>query len=540
MRFVPVLVFLLALAGLSFKIRDAGVASGFTDPLGKIGAQDEALYGSEAIAMATGGGWLTQTFLHRWELSKPPLLMWLTALAFKIAGITRIALRAPTLLCGALVIALLCSFVARERGTLSGLAAALLMAGNPLLFTLARHGLTDIVVTAATTAAVMVFLRDTALARWSTVAGFGLAVAAAILAKSLMGLLLWLVVGLASVFLRRENRPSPARLAAVGGIAIVLAAPWFCYQLTLHREFFLAEMHVIFGQAKGVKLQQSQESALRFYAARLALLDPVLTLLAATGLFGFWHALRRRDTAALVVLCWIAVFGAVLLGFRFRNAPYILPVLPAFLLLGALWSPLFSRRSAVPLLAMLIALVGVKAAYGDRPWGLPFTATHPTPSAPALQRYCEMRRATDLILFDADDQFYGATLPLAHERYVWVDDGGQTFALNPHLHYLGILLSGAEFRAISANRDEWQRRMRAWGMADQQAVGTGIALRGPGELQAIVDSRPGSDFFLPASQAAALHSSAHDVVASEAGYVYLLARHVSGEYAPRSGWSCRF
>lgn len=540
MRLAPVVVFFVVLAGLSLKIQDCGVASGFTDPLARIGAQDEAWYGSEAIAMATGGGWLTQTMLHRWEMSKPPLLMWLTALAFKIAGISRVALRAPTLLCGALIAALLCAIVRNARGTLAGWAAALLIAGNPLLFTLARHNLTDILVAAAATLAITLFLGDTGLTRRRTLAGLGIAVAASILAKSLMGLLLWLILGLASLCLRREERPSPARLAAVGAIACLLAGPWFCYQLARHHDFFLAEMNVIFGQARGVKPQQTQEGALEFYAARLALLDPVLAVLAATALLGFWRALRRRDSAALSVLCWITVFGAVLLGFRFRSAPYLLPVLPAFVLLGALWSPLFSRRAAGPLLALLIAWTAVKAGFGDRPWGLPVTPSHEIASARPLQRYCEMRRATDLILFDAGDQFYGATLPLAHVRYVWIENGGQTFALNPHLHYLGILLSAAEFEGTPAHLDAWQHRMRAWGMTDYQAAGSGIAIHGLGELQAMVDARAGSDFFLPAGPAASVHSSAHERVAADAGYVYLLARRASGEYQPGSGWSCRF
>ena len=538
MRWTPLAVFWVALLGLSYNIWNAGVASGYVDPLARIGAQDEAIYGSEAIAMATGGGWLTQTFMHRWEMSKPPLLMWLTALAFKIGGISRVALHAPTLFCGALLAALVCGLVAPARGVMAGVAAAVLVTGNPLLYTLARHALTDIVVAAATTAAMLFFMRDTALSRWSTVTGIGMAVAAAILAKSLLGVLPLAVIVLASGGVRPENRPSPWRLAVACGLAIGLAAPWFVYQLAVHHQYFWAEMNVIFGQAQGVKPQQTQESALGYYAARLAMLDPVLALLAATGLWGFWSALLRRDSLAVLVLCWIAVLSAVLLGFRFRSAPYMAPLVPAFVVLAARWSPLASRRWAAPLLAVLLVLTGVKAAHGERPWGLPWSTSAPIASGAALQRYCDLRRSTDLILFDAGDQFYGATLPLAQVRYAWVDPAGVSFALNPHLQHLGILLSAEQFAAAPPHA--YLGRMQRWGLHDDQAAGTGIALHSAAELQGIVDARPGSDFLLPADQAAALHGTAHDLVLADARYAYLLAKKPIGNPAPRSGWSCRF
>ncbi|MDQ6708184.1 MAG: hypothetical protein M3Z85_19685, partial [Acidobacteriota bacterium] len=65
------LVFLAALFVLGFNLQNAAIASGFIDPVTRLGAQDESLYTREAIHMATGGGWLTPMYLGRFVLFKP-------------------------------------------------------------------------------------------------------------------------------------------------------------------------------------------------------------------------------------------------------------------------------------------------------------------------------------------------------------------------------------------------------------------------------------------------------------------------------------
>ena len=69
-------VALLALACLLIRAARVGVAGAYIDPIGKITAQDEALYGHSAIAMARDGDWLTPRFMGRFALCKPPLLVW--------------------------------------------------------------------------------------------------------------------------------------------------------------------------------------------------------------------------------------------------------------------------------------------------------------------------------------------------------------------------------------------------------------------------------------------------------------------------------
>ena len=64
--------------------------------------------------MATRGNWLTMTFLDRFVLFKPPLLMWLSGLSAKIFGISSLPLRLPSLLSGALICLLIARAIIRK------------------------------------------------------------------------------------------------------------------------------------------------------------------------------------------------------------------------------------------------------------------------------------------------------------------------------------------------------------------------------------------------------------------------------------------
>ena len=100
-------VALLALACLLVRAARVGLAGDYIDPISRITAQDEALYSHSAIAMAREGDWLTPRFMGRYALYKPPLLIWGAALATRILGVSRLALRLPGVILSALALGLL-------------------------------------------------------------------------------------------------------------------------------------------------------------------------------------------------------------------------------------------------------------------------------------------------------------------------------------------------------------------------------------------------------------------------------------------------
>src|SRR5262249_39689462 len=157
-------------------------------PVGKITAQDEALYANSAIAMARGGDWLTPHFMGRLALYKPPMLAWTAALAARLFGIGNLTLRLPVVLVASLAVALIFLWGAEAGGVQAGVCAALLMAGNHLFHTLATLCMTDGLLIAFTVAAVYCLYADPWLESRAALWGFAAATAAAVLTKGIAGI----------------------------------------------------------------------------------------------------------------------------------------------------------------------------------------------------------------------------------------------------------------------------------------------------------------------------------------------------------------
>lgn len=530
---VKAAVVMIALVAIGWNIWNAGMVTGYIDPVRKLGAQDEAVYTREAIHMALYGDWMTQTFLDRFVLFKPPLLMWLSGFSVKLLGVNSVGVRLPAILSG-VVICLLAFAMARGGTVWAGYSAVVLLVSDRLFHTLARANLTDILLCACIVAGFAAFARDTAMRERRTVWWFGAAAGCAILTKSIAGLLPFVVVGLFWLVMRGESRPRLPRVLLSAAIAAAVALPWHVYQSIVHTQWFLAEYLGVQLLAFGGKPPQtSQENQIVFYLSRLWSGDPELLLLSAMSVPAFALAVwQRKDPLALLLGCWLAVFGAALMIFQYRSVQYMLPLIPALAILAASFLPAMSR----PLTAVILcAAFVVKAASPSAAWGLPFASGNTLPIAGALSAYCEERRDADLIILDPDDEFYSAVLPLKQVRYGIVDPEDRNFRLEPHLHWLGVILSVPQFE--SGNWGQFGERLKSWGLRDAKPVGTSIFGHDVAEFQRLVVARQHSDFLVPRSWLNAEMVSGRELRIASEGRVFLLAAGAGklGEAA----WSCR-
>lgn len=532
-RVVKAAVVLLALIAIGWNIWNAGMVTGYIDPVRKLGAQDEAVYTREAIHMALYGDWMTQTFLDRFVLFKPPLLMWLSGLSVKLLGVNSVGVRLPAILSGVAVC--LFAFLMVRGGTVwAGLSAVVLLVSDRLFHTLARANLTDILLCACIMAGFAAFARDPAMRERRTIWWFGAAAGGAILTKSIAGLLPFVVAGLFWLVMRGESRPRLQHLFLSAAIAAAVALPWHVYQSIVHTQWFLAEYLGVQLLAFGGKPPQtSQENQIVFYLSRLWYGDPELTLLSAISLPAFALAVsKRKDPLAMLLACWLAVFGAALLIFQYRSVQYMLPLIPALAIVAASFLPALTK----PLTALILcAAFLVKAASPSAPWGLPFAGGNTLPVAGALSAYCEERRDTDLIILDPDDEFYSAVLPLKQVRYGIVDPEDRNFRLEPHLHWLGVILSVPEFEA--GNWGQFGERLKSWGLPDARPVGTTIFGHDVTEFQRLVVARPHSDFLVPRRWLNAEMVSGRELRVGSDQQVFLLAAGAGKLGA--GAWSCR-
>src|SRR5664280_2620607 len=415
-------VALLALACLLVRAARVGLAGDYIDPISKISTQDEALYAHSAIAMARQGDWLTPRFMGRYALYKPPLLIWAAAASSKLLGVSRLSLRLPIALLSALALGLIFLWAGELAGWQAGAVAGALLLSNHLWHTLAGLCMTDGLLLAFYIAAFYALFCDPWLESRAALVGFSAAVAAAILTKGIAGIPPLAVLGLYWLAARRQERPAFARVCLAAALALALAAPWFVYQFAVHPRWFWMEHFAveILGFGAGAPPQTSRENPALFYLMRLAATDPVLLAAAAAAIPAFLRDLRGRRTAPVLLAAWMAVMLAAMLAWHYRNASYLLPLVPALALLAAAWGPFRTRQAAPWMLVVLAAGFLVKSSAPELPWGLDYRAGTVIQTAPILSAYCAQARGNELLVLDVADNRYAAVLPLARLRYVTV------------------------------------------------------------------------------------------------------------------------
>jgi hypothetical protein len=533
-------VALLALACLLVRAARVGLAGDYIDPISRITAQDEALYSHSAITMAREGDWLTPRFMGRYALYKPPLLIWGAALSARILGVSRLALRLPGVILSALALGLLFLWAAELAGWQAGAIATALVISNHLWYSLSTLCMSDAFLVSFYVAAFYALFCDPWLESRAALWGFSASVAAAILTKGIAGILPLGVLGLYWLAARPKESPGFFRVCLASGLAFALAAPWFLYQLGIHYRWFWTE-HIaveILGYGAGAPPQTSRESQGAFYFMRLAATDPLLLAAASSALPGFLADLRRRTPASTLLTAWMAVMLAAVLGWQYRNAAYLLPLIPALALLAAGWSPFATPRFARWMMVGLGAAFLIKASSPDLPWGLNAREGTVQPTAPALSAYCAQARGNPLIILDIADDLYASTLPLSSLRYAAVVPIAVT--TGPYgmpFSEMGISVTVDQFNNLARYEPAFRTRLREWDLPTGEPIATLITARSPEELAVLVAAHPESDFLMPAAHQNVVRTATHDEVAITPRHFFLMSRTPLLRPTPPS-WTC--
>ena len=535
-------VALLALACLLFRAARVGMAGDYVDPIGRITAQDEALYAHSAIHMAREGGWLTPMFMGRYALYKPPLLAWMAGLSVRIGGVSRLALRFPIALACSLAVGLIFLWVAELRSWQAGACAVLLLVSSHLWHVLGSMCMTDGLLAAFFIAAMYCLFADPWLESKTALWCFSGSVAAAVLTKSIAGVLPLATLGLYWLMAPRTHKPAFSRICTAAGLAALLAAPWFVYQMLAHGHWFWAEHFgvEILGYGTGAPPQASAENHLLFYGMRMALLDPVLTAAALVALPAFAAELRKRSAAAVLLLCWAAAVLGSVFGWQYRNVAYLLPLLPAMAILAAVYGPFAQMRPSWWMAMLAGAALLLKTLAPDAPWGISFHRGTVQAVAPIVSNYCQQARANELILVGMDDDLYASILPLERLRYALQ---GPARAEGPYamsFAQMGIVVTAAQFDELEKWTPVFRQRLREWGLDSDAPIGTLIVAESPGDFAAMVRAHAGSDFLFPDHLRAAVEAAAaatHVMVEAAPGHFLLLSRE-GRRRAGALGWSC--
>lgn len=546
MRRAFLAIVLLSLACLLIRAARIGLAGDYVDPVAKISAQDEALYSHSAIRMARQGGWLTPIFMGRLALYKPPMLVWAAGISARLFGVSRIALRFPIALMASLGVGLvfLSTRLAGGSAAASGCptCAALLLISNHLWTVAGSMVLTDCLLASFEIAAFYCLFADPCLESGVALWGFVTSIAGAILTKGVAGVLPIAGFGLYCLLAPNHRRPTLQRAGAAVALACAMVLPWYAYQMGAHRRWFWAE-HIqleIFGAGGGSMPQTTGESHALFYLKRLALLDPVLLALALTALPGWFAAVRKRSSGAILLACWLApVFAAVFL-WHYRNATYLIPSLPPMAIAAVSYAPL-SKRSGWWMLALLAAAFAAKATvFSGQPFGLAFAGGTIQSAAAPLSAYCGLNRGNDLIVGDAVDDLYAAALPFAKLRYAIVSASMSAGQDTLDFPSMGITVTAEQFDNLAAWMPQFRQRLREWGVESGDPIASLIVAATPEQLMDVVRAHPRSDFFMPArfrAAAKAADGGEHEWVDATPRYFLLLSREPVARTVA-AAWGC--
>jgi hypothetical protein len=478
--------------------------------------------------MTQEGDWLTPMFMGRMFFQKPPLLIWLSALSIRLFGLSLFAVRFPALVLGAAGAAALFAWCNCARSATAGVLASGLLLLSPFWQTFSRLCYTDILASSfGILALACVGCDPQLLSRWTRL-GAGAFGAGAILSKSVAGFLPLAALLLYYIALPGERRPRFSSIREVILALFVVAAPWHIYQLLVHPRWFWADYVQL--ELLGIGLRPDQNSVFNrpslFYAQRLIQMDPVIALLPFLGLAGAWRAVRlRQEGSQLLTVLWVVVTILALFAFQAKNLPYIVLLLPTLCAFGALNGPRFLDRWPAATIAALAILCAAKVFAAGQPWSLR-PASPALEGAKAMRAYYNFHREADLIAVDPDDEFYSATLPLPHVRYVFLDPSGAVQRAVPYYVPLGITLTAEQFIALPVFLPQFIDRLHAWGLNSAEPVGSAVTVRQPSDLVAIVRARPGSDFYVPSDWGVRLDEIAttHEPVQYSASRVFLLSR----------------
>jgi len=525
-------VAIIAATALGFGIRGEGIASGIVDPILHAGAQDEAVYGHAAARMVRSGDWMTPIFLDRFMLNKPPLLMWAGAASMLLFGIHPLALRLPVLAAGVLCCVLIYGWARKTRSMAAGLGAVALLLGMPLFYSMNRIFMTDALLTLFVVAAMLLLAFDPRWERGVTPIAFGALSGAAVMTKSAAGLLPLLILAVYWVLAGSKERPPGRRILLALGITALVAAPWHIYQLLLHKDWFLAEYvrFQLLGSGVTAPSRYNQDSNFWFYSKTLLRTDPVLVGLWLTSVPWLAMAWRKPEkTHARLLTAWFLAAALVLGIFGTRAAYYLLPLLPALVLMSVEFSPLFRGRMASIACAALIVVFGARVDYKP-------TAVA---AASALDSYSRLRRGNELVIVSPDDEFYASVIDVPKVRYLYLTPLDAT-KTSEFFYRLGMIVTGDQFCSLPRLFPVFEQRLQAWKLPpDLHPEATLIDGGSPSELARVIECSPDRDFMIPEPLRAIAIDAAkatHWAAGEQSGKFFLLSktstRRAAGSIAP--------
>jgi len=325
---------------------------------------DEATYADLAKQILATDDWVT---LHRNGapfFKKPPLYIWLTALAYKVFGINEFAARFWSAVSGVGVVLGTYFVGSRLLDRRIGLAGGVLLLGinnfphshGYNFLSLCRVGHLDVPLMLVSL--VILYLGWLGLERPRYLLWMGVPLGVGFMIKNVAAFFPWCIIALLVMFTQGWRGILRRQLWGGLGLGLLIALPWHAAQVALHGMTFV-NTYLVWEIL--TRTTESLETAmhtggLTYYLNIIRWGFPVWSWLMVPGAAYFLYLwLRERNRAALLILLWIAFPLVFFTLARTKIGWYVAMIYPALALLTAAFiQKVLGRRYGV-----VVVLVGM-------------------------------------------------------------------------------------------------------------------------------------------------------------------------------------
>lgn len=308
---------------------------------------DEALYAQSAKEMLTSGNYLTPRWNGEVFFHKPPLLLWFTAGWYQLFGVSEFTARLTSALAGIGSTLLTYKIAARLYGSSVGLIACVILLTSGLFLAEATDGRTDSLLLFSILFTFYAYLKaeDHPQYWYLVCAGLGMA-------AMTKGIAVIIPVSVIILNILLERRKVDVRFFKGLLIVGLVVGAWHGYMLIVHGRAFFNEYFLHQALARASTRIEMMSGGRGYYFRVLARYFHPWVYLTPIALA---FALYKREKSLFLLVWIIFVFGVFnLAGTKLTS--YILPMIPALVILTARLFTVVRPAIAVPTFILLAAL----------------------------------------------------------------------------------------------------------------------------------------------------------------------------------------
>jgi len=311
---------------------------------------DSAFYAKIAKNIVDTGDWLT---MHYGDAStiidKPPLVMWITAISFKIFGVNEFAVNFWHSLCALLIVILTYKLAKDIFDSKTAFISSLVIATSAQFFYQARSPLQDIPLTLFILLSIYAYML---FEKRSNIGYFYLSTifaSLAVLTKGPVGLILPAIILLAYLIICKHRFPGIMHMISAGALFLLITLPWFIIEYKIIGQRFV---DIFIGHNLGryfmpidtVGNEAAKYSRIKpqydFYSYFLQLL--IVAIPWSGFIYPAIYYNIKKKANPLPVIFALAVIIFFSLSLNYKISRYILPAFPALsIVIGKLISDAF-------------------------------------------------------------------------------------------------------------------------------------------------------------------------------------------------------